>query len=222
VLADVAGDPREVVAGLLHRRAVVRPPQTVGAQPVQRASDLRVRLRASALTSLGGQKELVAVSLHPRPETQLGIGIGPPRCPAGNCPPDFAALGFRSNVGRQLHVCADEPIRAGERLSAIAPPAEAARIGISTTSTPTGSPANPYSSSSVLIFPGLAGGPRTVDHGRFEPNNATTPPLGGAIRAASWPGARDAADEALGRASMVVMMSSMQPPIPVRRERASA
>src|SRR4030095_10001265 len=41
----------------------------------QRAPDRCVRLRASALASLGGQKELVAVSIHPRSEAKLRIAI---------------------------------------------------------------------------------------------------------------------------------------------------
>jgi hypothetical protein len=52
---------------------------------------------------------------------------------------------------------------------------------------------------------------RTVDHGRFESKNATTPPFRRRRSSRSWPRLDEAADEALGRASMVVMMSSMQP-----------
>ena len=47
----------------------------VGAQPFQRALDLVVGLGPSTFTGLGGEKELVAVSLHPGPESQLCVAV---------------------------------------------------------------------------------------------------------------------------------------------------
>ena len=47
----------------------------VGAQPFQRALDLVVGLGPSTFTGLGGEKELVAVSLDPGTKSQLCVAV---------------------------------------------------------------------------------------------------------------------------------------------------
>ena len=47
----------------------------VSPQPLERALDLLEGERTCPLTGLGGQEELVAVSVHPGPEAQLGFAV---------------------------------------------------------------------------------------------------------------------------------------------------